>query len=417
MNIKLLYKAFRYRPGRLYYLTLTVSVLTILFVTTNLVKVNRNVHQHLLMNDFNVQTIQFLTDMFLKDLDKPTIHDKRVVGLTVYRSDGTTVYGYGSLTEDPRLHDQDNSKNIYMNESKNLVIINYELNGLLDNMPNGRPKEFGGDFQYDLIIHVEILDERYFKGLMVLKIIQYGLYFISVLIYVLMLHTFHRSQKFKNELDSQKNLVILGTALRTLTHEMKNPLAAIRLQSGYMRKLYPEDLKQETALIDSEVERLSRIMDLVRDYLKEPVGEPEIFGVVSYLEELKQLFPSQINWSFPNQKPSIFFDKDKFRSVMENLINNAMESHSPLEDISIECLCSRKFVNIKIRDKGSGIPSSIRDKLFDPFFTTKSKGSGAGLMIVKRFVEAVEGQINIDSIPDEETIITLRLPYKQEVTA
>jgi signal transduction histidine kinase len=407
-------KAFKYRPGFLYYVTLTVCFLTISIVTTKLVGVSLHERELLIRSHLDKMTMQYLADLSVENRASRVSRDKSLQGIAVYKSDGSTVYSYGIVTQDPRLSGEKLIETLYFNESQKLVLLNTKLIGLFDKLPY-RPYE-SADFESDYIftVHLEVKDERFFKEKTILRIIQSGVYLILILIYIQMLNTYKRSNDLKNELDSQKNLVILGTALRTLTHEMKNPLAAIRLQSGYIRKLHSDDLLKETIVIDKEVDRLARLMEVVRDYLKEPIGKCEIFDAQVYLRDLKPLFPPDLQWSFSDNGGTICFDRDRFRSVIENLINNAIESKSAHSDISIICSVSKKHFEIVIKDKGTGISSEIIEKIFDPFFTTKSQGSGAGLMIVKRFVEAAGGYLTIESVEGLETIVHLRLPIKQE---
>ena len=68
------------------------------------------------------------------------------------------------------------------------------------------------------------------------------------------------------------------------------------------------------------------------------------------------------------------------------------------------------YVWIKVADTGSGIPPEILNRIFDPFFTTKAAGTGLGLSVVKRVVEAHRGEIALASVPGEGSTFTLRLP-------
>jgi C4-dicarboxylate-specific signal transduction histidine kinase len=70
---------------------------------------------------------------------------------------------------------------------------------------------------------------------------------------------------------------------------------------------------------------------------------------------------------------------------------------------------SRKGVAITVRDNGTGIPASIRDKIFSPFCTTKARGMGLGLPIVKRTVVDHNGRVQIDT-GERGTAITVMLP-------
>jgi signal transduction histidine kinase len=72
-------------------------------------------------------------------------------------------------------------------------------------------------------------------------------------------------------------------------------------------------------------------------------------------------------------------------------------------------------VALRVSDEGAGIPAEIRDRLFDPFFTTKPGGSGLGLSIVHRAIEAHSGFVFVDS-DDRGTRVTVLLPSHQSAT-
>lgn len=410
-----LIKAFKHRPGTLYYITLTISFLTISIVTTMLVNVSLNERELLIKNYMNRTTMKILADMSLNRLNENSYKEDRIDGIAVYKSDGSTVFVDGNIKHDPRFSEESPYDSIYFDEKNRLILINNKFSEFQEKHPF--PSEGFGytTLDYNLTVHLESYDPVFFTSRTILKMVQIGLNIILFLIYCQMLSLFKRSNALKAELDSQKNLVILGTALRTLTHEMKNPLAAIRLQSGFIRRLHPEDLSSETIVIDKEVDRLARLMETVRDFLKDPFGKAEVFNTSVSLQELKELYPAEIQWKISDQPCFILFDRDKFRSVMENLINNAIESQSGLERIFINTSIIKKNLEITVKDQGRGISPESLEKIFDPFFTTKSTGSGMGLMIVKRFVDAAKGQLSIDSTEEEGTTVLIRLAVKEEI--
>jgi signal transduction histidine kinase len=65
----------------------------------------------------------------------------------------------------------------------------------------------------------------------------------------------------------------------------------------------------------------------------------------------------------------------------------------------LECEAGRHQVEVAVLDRGPGIPPEIRDKIFDPFFTSKAQGSGFGLSIARRFVEAGGGTLTLEDRP------------------
>lgn len=93
----------------------------------------------------------------------------------------------------------------------------------------------------------------------------------------------------------------------------------------------------------------------------------------------------------------VSFDRNRLRTVLENLLKNAAESGGEATPFSIFLQASRQRVEVRIVDRGSGFPDELREKIFDPFYTTKVKGSGIGLAISKRFVESQGGVLHLEN--------------------
>jgi two-component system sensor histidine kinase HydH len=210
-----------------------------------------------------------------------------------------------------------------------------------------------------------------------------------------------RNIEYRERIDAQKNLVVLGTAAGTLAHEIKNPLSSIRLQTGILAKLCPEKGSEEIAIINEEVDRLSSLTYRVSDYLREGRGNPTAFDLCGLLAETgTRLCGRGIVEEGGPKEAVVFADPDRLRSVFENLIRNALESGGAPEHVrvSIGKTAGAKAggdVTVSVRDRGTGIAGADLARIFDPFFTRKSTGTGIGLSISKRFVEAAGGTIAI----------------------
>ena len=388
-----------------------ISFISITLLTILLLRMNHNERVLLQKTRMDRISMELIGAYFDNRTTDYTEKHGNVTGIIIYEKGGSTLFSYGTITRDPRLYDYSDQQYVHTDKSKSLFLLNYEM----ERFSRGIPWEARNFMEQDwwntnIIIHMEIVDEKFFRETQNLYIIQIIIHLFTLLLTIQILILFKRRNQLQKQLDSQQNLVILGSALRTLTHEMKNPLAAIRLHSGFIKRLYPKELEGETAVINSEVDRLSRLMDTVKDYLREPLGDPAPLDTNDFFREIMSLYPDEIQWDLCDTPCPICFDRDRFRSVAENLINNAIESGSSLKDIRIKTSSTKRLVYISISDRGKGIPREIKNHLFDPFFTTKSTGSGAGLMIVKRFLEAAEGQIYIESIEGVMTEIVFRLP-------
>lgn len=397
-------------PVKIYYLVQVLSFMSITLLTVLLIRNNMNEKKILAKMRIDQNTMRLMSAYLTDTTDNYFSQFPNIKGAVIYETDGTTLFSYGKIRKDPRIHNYDEDKIIKTDSKNSLLLSNFKID-LQMVFPLGRNKILDEKFIGNKIVfHIEQTDDRYFRDIHQLIYIQIIIHLITLLIFIQAHRIYQKSSAMREQLKSQENLVILGSALRTLTHEMKNPLAAIRLQSGYINRLYPEKLKEETGVINSEVERLSHLMGTVRDYLKNPVGSQESIDPASFLQNIQKLHPDVIKWIIPNEKYSIKIDPDKFRSILENLLNNARESGSEPDKITVTMSKTKKWIYFSVRDEGSGIPEDIKNRIFDPFFTTKSSGSGVGLMISKRFLEAAGGNLEILSKEGEMTEVVFWIP-------
>jgi two-component system, NtrC family, sensor histidine kinase HydH len=95
--------------------------------------------------------------------------------------------------------------------------------------------------------------------------------------------------------------------------------------------------------------------------------------------------------------PRVSMDAERLRSMLENLVRNALESGGPEEGVSIEVGELDGKARIDVLDRGTGLAPDAEGKLFDPFFTTKSRGTGIGLSVCKRFAEAAGGSVTLSA--------------------
>jgi two-component system sensor histidine kinase HydH len=243
------------------------------------------------------------------------------------------------------------------------------------------------------------------------------LIFLGLVVYIRRMYL--RNGEYQDRIEAQKNLVVLGTAASTLAHEIKNPLLSIRLQTGILRKLFPDNGKEEVAIIDEEVERLSALIYRVNDYLRDAEGNRLSLNVYDILAETSQrLCGRNILQDDALRDSMIFMDPDRFRSVLENILRNALESGGPEAAISASITRtsaisrSSSCIVISIFDRGMGIGEADMKRIFDPFFTSKSTGTGIGLSISKRFVEAVKGSITLENQTGGGTVVCIILPER-----
>jgi two-component system sensor histidine kinase HydH len=224
-----------------------------------------------------------------------------------------------------------------------------------------------------------------------------------------------RNREYRERIEAQRNLVVLGTAASTLAHEIKNPLLSIRLQTGILEKTFPQTGSEEIGLINQELDRLSALVYRVNDYLREAAGTPVPFNVYELAEETsRRLCGKTIIRDGSVRDTRIRADPDRIRSALENIIRNALEAGGPPEEIGLSISRDRAapggghIVILRVFDRGGGIEAARLKRIFDPFFTSKSTGTGIGLSICKRFIEAAGGGITVENREGGGVLVTLR---------
>ncbi|MBN1834717.1 MAG: HAMP domain-containing histidine kinase [Spirochaetales bacterium] len=253
------------------------------------------------------------------------------------------------------------------------------------------------------LLFLELSAEAFYARQRALVLAQIFLPLATLGAMVLVAVLYRNNQSIRRELASREQLARLGEASRTLTHEIKNPLSAIRIQTGVLKKTLPQERQEELHVIEEETRRLALLTDRIGDFLRDPVGRVESIDLDRFVRALVLRYDRRIQYAPSGERDlRTMFDPQRLRSVVENLVNNALEAGSD-ETVEIAVEAKGPDVIVKVLDRGPGIPEAIRSKVFDPFFTSKVQGSGVGLAIARRFVEAAGGRLVLEGRRDGGT--------------
>jgi two-component system sensor histidine kinase HydH len=335
---------------------------------------------------------------------------RKVIGVALFAEIGTRLYSWGSSpaawpeVQFTSATENDRMAYVYRENARNastIILVRPSREG----PPPAPPKESQGSrdrashsFMFDTMrkatfIYLEIRQPSYWRDTrlqtVLLPIVELLLASLVVFVRFLIL----RNAEYRARIEQQKNLVVLGTAASTLAHEIKNPLLAIRLQTGILSRTLAGAGAREIAIIDDEVSLLSSLTHRVNDILRDPTGNPEIVDPRAIAEEVGTRLCGRA--LVGGTTGSVRIDPERMRSILENLLRNALESGGKEEEVAIEIGGGNGQVTIDVLDRGTGIPPMDRARVFDPFFTTKSRGSGIGLAICLRFITAARGSIDL----------------------
>ena len=215
--------------------------------------------------------------------------------------------------------------------------------------------------------------------------------------------------------------------LLSITHELKSPIASIRLGfETLQRKKLSEE--QSLVLLKNGINDTDRLNNLVSDLLLSARLEStyqlntELFSLEILIEEciqlLKQKFPSAIiKVNLIQEIPEILADYSAIRSVIINLLENAVKYSDSVPEINIGLTSTNERCNIEVSDKAIGIDQSEKKKVFEKFYRVgnedqrKTKGTGLGLYIVDQIVRAHNGTITVSSNQPKGTIFNIFLPF------
>ena len=224
-----------------------------------------------------------------------------------------------------------------------------------------------------------------------------------------------RTRSYQEAMTHHRELLQFAEASRTLSHELQNPLAAILLQTALLRRTSGTETAPEVLIIEEEAQRMSGLVTRVREFLKDPRGQTEVLDLAELCASLQGRFAVQVTVELDGAAPfPVRFDAHRLRSVVENLMKNAVES-GPEPQPRVRLSRPRPgWIRLEVLDSGSGFSAESLKRAFDPFFTTKTKGTGIGLAIADGFVKAAGGKLKLENRPERGAKVTLDLPEALE---
>ncbi len=228
-----------------------------------------------------------------------------------------------------------------------------------------------------------------------------------------------REQREQKRSREAEKLAAVGKAVSALVHDLRTPLVAIGgLSRSIQRNLKENDpLEEKLNLITKETQRLEEMVNEMLDFSKPlelHLSDGDVMTVLNQSVEIiadaaKRKTVTVRMKSSGNLSPLIF-DFQRMKQAFINLLMNAIEASPEGEAVTVHTYRKGGKLTIDVTDRGSGVSYDRREEIFSPFFTTKKEGTGLGLPIVKKIVEAHHGRIEILDSSDRGITFRVIMP-------
>jgi PAS domain S-box-containing protein len=235
---------------------------------------------------------------------------------------------------------------------------------------------------------------------------------------------FTELKKTEEALKNAEHLAGIGETAAMIGHDLRNPLQVLqyvvdlqklRIERTPPEQRGPDDWEQESELfekISEQVFYMNKIVGDLQDFARPIIPENEEVDIKGLIEDVITSLPPtdgvQIGVRVPNLK--VLADPHLLHRVFANLLLNAMQAMPGGGKLDVSAFSEDGAIAVRVSDTGIGIHEDFKDKLFKPLFTGKAKGTGLGLAVVKRIVEAHGGEITVETEVGKGSTFMVKLP-------
>jgi signal transduction histidine kinase len=228
-----------------------------------------------------------------------------------------------------------------------------------------------------------------------------------------------RARRLEGEALRQNRLAAMGETAAMLAHEVRNPLGAMELFTGLLlQDLHDRpDARRLAEQVASGIADLNHLVTNLLEFTRtrDPRTEPVdcralVEDALRYTVDLQPTGRIDVTRTHPTRPVVALADPDLLRSVLLNLIRNALQAMASGGTLGVSTGARDGRATIAIADTGPGIPAAAREEIFRPFHTTRTKGTGLGLTVARGLVTAMGGTLSLESEVGVGSTFTVTLP-------
>ena len=229
-----------------------------------------------------------------------------------------------------------------------------------------------------------------------------------------------RLDQTDEELRNRERLSSLGMLAAEVAHEVRNPLAVVRMlwHSAVRGLPASEDQSRDLELIETKLGQMNVILDRILNLARSADPEMREVDAAEVVEEVALLTRTKLGSAriraelkLPARGVArIRADRSLLEQALLNLVLNGVEAMKEGGELRLEVRTAGEAVTLAVQDQGPGMKKEVAERLFEPFLSRRPGGTGLGLALVRRTIEAHGGSVRVMSKPGRGTRVELRLP-------
>jgi signal transduction histidine kinase len=228
----------------------------------------------------------------------------------------------------------------------------------------------------------------------------------------------------QEQLVQQEKMAALGLLAAGVAHEIGNPLTAVSSIAQLLHhRTTDESVRKQTALILTQIDRISRIVREMTDFARPRPSEVALTDLNELLRGALQLArydrrtkEIRVETDLAMDLPSLALVQDQIFQVLFNLILNAIDAMPSGGTLTLRSRAGTadRAVVIEVEDTGTGIPQDHLGRIFEPFFTTKRPGAGTGLGLSLSYgmMQSIGGRIEVRSTEGKGSLFRAVFPER-----
>lgn len=221
---------------------------------------------------------------------------------------------------------------------------------------------------------------------------------------IMVLHDITDILEKDKKLNEINQMALIGEMSANIAHELRNPLASIRVSIDLLSKNIENSGKDVARIAKNEIDRINNLIEDFLSFSRLPDPKKKTVCLRDVVNDAIKAFSMakedlEIETELCPPDIRIFADKNQLKQVLFNLMSNAYKAvkDSEKKNIEVQIKKSDEKLVLSVKDRGTGIRTQVLSKIFNPFFTESDEGNGLGLSIVKKIAAMHGWEVRVES--------------------